>query len=105
MSDTIKPAMADAGMACPDCKVDLVMSERRGVEIDYCPRCRGMWLDRGKLDLIVERSLAETARPGPQAEQRPASYDNYGGGHGSGHGGHGSGHGGHRRSLFGRLFD
>jgi Zn-finger nucleic acid-binding protein len=36
--------------------VDLVMSDRQGVEIDYCSRCRGVWLDRGELDKIVERS-------------------------------------------------
>ena len=39
-----------AGLICPACRVDLVMSERQGVEIDYCPRCRGVWLDRGELD-------------------------------------------------------
>ena len=44
-------------MKCPVCSdVDLVMSERQGVEIDYCPRCRGVWLDRGELDKIMERS-------------------------------------------------
>ena len=44
-------------MNCPQCSnVALVMSERQGVEIDYCPQCRGVWLDRGELDKIVERS-------------------------------------------------
>ncbi|WP_236843925.1 zf-TFIIB domain-containing protein, partial [Campylobacter lanienae] len=44
-------------MLCPVCKdVNLVMSERSGVEIDYCPSCRGVWLDRGELDKIIERS-------------------------------------------------
>ena len=43
-------------MQCPICNVDLVMSERQGVEIDYCPKCRGVWLDRGELDKIIERS-------------------------------------------------
>ena len=44
-------------MNCPQCKdVALVMSERQGVEIDYCPQCRGVWLDRGELDKIIERS-------------------------------------------------
>ena len=48
-------------MRCPVCKdVDLVMSERSGVEIDYCPSCRGVWLDRGELDKIIERSTATT---------------------------------------------
>ena len=44
-------------MKCPVCKdVDLVMSERQCVEIDYCPSCRGVWLDRGELDKIIEKS-------------------------------------------------
>jgi Zn-finger nucleic acid-binding protein len=42
---------------CPLCgETDLVLAERQGVEIDYCPKCRGVWLDRGELDKIVERS-------------------------------------------------
>ena len=47
-------------MKCPQC-VDhvLTMAERQGVEIDYCPKCRGVWLDRGELDKIIERSAAE----------------------------------------------
>ena len=43
-------------MKCPICNVDLQMSERQGVEIDYCPQCRGIWLDRGELDKIIEKS-------------------------------------------------
>ncbi len=46
-------------MNCPSCKVPLVMSERQGIEIDYCPQCRGIWLDRGELDKIIERSVSE----------------------------------------------
>ena len=47
-------------MNCPVCNnVQLVMSERQGIEIDYCPQCRGIWLDRGELDKIIERSAAE----------------------------------------------
>ena len=59
---------AAAGMPCPVCKVALVMSERQGVEIDYCPQCRGVWLDRGELDKILERS----AQPSPAAAPAPA---------------------------------
>jgi uncharacterized protein len=58
------------GMPCPVCKVALTMSERQGVEIDYCPQCRGVWLDRGELDKILERSAAE-APPAPQAAIPP----------------------------------
>lgn len=43
-------------MKCPNCNVSLVMTERSGIEIDYCPECRGVWLDRGELDKIIERS-------------------------------------------------
>ncbi len=43
-------------MPCPICKVPLAMSDRQGVEIDYCPQCRGVWLDRGELDKLIERS-------------------------------------------------
>jgi uncharacterized protein len=46
-------------MNCPKCNVSLVMSERQGIEIDYCPQCRGVWLDRGELDKIIERSSAQ----------------------------------------------
>ena len=48
-------------MNCPVCKnVQLVLSERQGIEIDYCPNCRGVWLDRGELDKIIERSANES---------------------------------------------
>jgi len=43
-------------MLCPVCNVDLLLSEKQGIEIDYCPKCRGIWLDRGELDKIVEKS-------------------------------------------------
>lgn len=43
-------------MKCPNCEETLVMSDRQGVEIDYCPKCRGVWLDRGELDKIIERN-------------------------------------------------
>jgi Zn-finger nucleic acid-binding protein len=45
-------------MTCPACLVELRITKRQGVEIDYCPHCRGMWLDRGELDSILERSNA-----------------------------------------------
>src|SRR5687768_15471359 len=60
------------GLLCPNCRVDLVMSERQGVEIDYCPQCRGVWLDRGELDKILERSAAELAAA-TRAQQPQAS--------------------------------
>jgi Zn-finger nucleic acid-binding protein len=92
-----------AGMPCPVCRVPLVMSERQGVEIDYCPQCRGVWLDRGELDKILERS-AKDAQPmsgqsalDPQRQRQPA--------YGSGHQPYGYGHGKRKKSFFEELFD
>lgn len=45
-------------MKCPICNVDLLITDRQGIEIDYCPKCRGIWLDRGELDKIIDRSIA-----------------------------------------------
>lgn len=46
-------------MNCPVCKeVTLVMADRQGIEVDYCPQCRGVWLDRGELDKIIERAAS-----------------------------------------------
>ena len=67
-------------MKCPVCKdVTLTLSERQGIEIDYCPQCRGVWLDRGELDKLLERAQAQSqaAAPPPQAQvQQPAPYQN-----------------------------
>jgi len=76
---------AVAAMLCPVCKIGLAMSDRQGVEIDYCPQCRGVWLDRGELDKIIERSGVETAPPpqprpqsAPPPQQQPwAGGDRY----------------------------
>jgi Zn-finger nucleic acid-binding protein len=58
-------------MKCPNDGTTLTMSERSGIEIDYCPDCRGVWLDRGELDKIIERSLTQPAAapPPPPAQQ------------------------------------
>ena len=95
------------GLLCPTCRVDLVMSERQGIEIDYCPQCRGVWLDRGELDKIIERSVGnEAARQSTVA--RPAPREEYRG-HGGDrdeHGyGHKRGHSGRRKSFLSELFD
>ncbi len=71
-------------MQCPHDQSVLVMTERKGVEIDYCPRCRGVWLDRGELDKIIDRSMeaeiaAEAGTPlraaEPAAYPAPSRYD------------------------------
>ena len=54
-------------MRCPVDNETLVMADRNGVEIDYCPKCRGVWLDRGELDKIIERVGAAPAAPAPAA--------------------------------------
>ncbi len=61
-------------MLCPVCKVGLALSDRQGVEIDYCPQCRGVWLDRGELDKIVDRNneYAGPARAGYPDDDRSA---------------------------------
>jgi uncharacterized protein len=61
--------MPHGPMACPVDGTTLTMSERSGIEIDYCPTCRGVWLDRGELDKIIERS---DAGPAPTAQPRMA---------------------------------
>jgi Zn-finger nucleic acid-binding protein len=54
-------------MKCPVCPTaTLVMTERQGIEIDYCPSCRGVWLDRGELDKLIERSAGQQAPPAQQ---------------------------------------
>ncbi|WP_104127960.1 zf-TFIIB domain-containing protein [Cryobacterium sp. Y57] len=58
-------------MKCPTDSATLVMSERSGVEIDYCPECRGVWLDRGELDKIIDRAEKEFAAAAPAANAAP----------------------------------
>ncbi len=60
-------------MKCPIDGSDLVMTERQGIEIDYCPQCRGVWLDRGELDKIIERATPQQPASFVPAQQ-PASF-------------------------------
>ncbi|MBW4707109.1 zf-TFIIB domain-containing protein [Roseobacter sp. YSTF-M11] len=53
-------------MQCPVDGTTLVITDRSGVEIDYCPQCRGVWLDRGELDKIIDRSAGAAPPPPPQ---------------------------------------
>lgn len=62
-------------MKCPHCPTTtLVMSDRQGIEIDYCPDCRGVWLDRGELDKLIERASNDSA-PQSGNTQRPPRRD------------------------------
>lgn len=63
-------------MKCPADGTNLVMSDRQGVEIDYCPECRGVWLDRGELDKIIDRNASYEASHHPQQPTgRDRNYD------------------------------
>lgn len=92
------------GLLCPACRVALAMSERQGIEIDYCPQCRGVWLDRGELDKIIERSVADDGAR--LSSGRPGMFDDQ-----RGHGDHGGKHGyerehhGRRKGFLRELFD
>lgn len=86
-------------MDCPVCKdTKLTMADRQGVEIDFCPNCRGVWLDRGELDKIIERAATDVAPPPRQ--YGPPSRSGYQQG---GHYGQGQKH--KRKSLLKELFD
>lgn len=83
-------------MLCPICNVDLLLAERQGVEIDYCPKCRGIWLDRGELEKIIERSNAEIQSFPDRENRNLRSEHDYKSDH----------HQGKKRgSWFGRVFD
>ena len=102
-----------AGMPCPVCRVSLVMSERQGVEIDYCLQCRGVWLDRGELDKIIERSVQDMPSTAP-AQQPSFLKPQYDRGHDQrqdqgyaqpyGHG-HQHGHSKKKKSFLQELFN
>lgn len=62
-----------SGMLCPVCRTGLSMSDRSGVEIDFCPSCRGVWLDRGELDKIIERADAPPARNADHSQRSDRS--------------------------------
>ena len=102
--------MSTAGMLCPSCRIALVMSERQGIEIDYCPQCRGVWLDRGELDKIIERNereeSARAAPPPPQPAPQPAPPPHYNYGQPPSYG-HGYSHKPYkkRKSFLEELFD
>lgn len=61
-------------MKCPICDVELSLTDRQGIEIDYCPKCRGVWLDRGEIDKIVERSVSSGPEKGEVEDKRRGEY-------------------------------
>ena len=63
-------------MKCPNCPdATLVMTDRQGVEIDYCPQCRGVWLDRGELDKLIDRAAAPVPAHNAAASAQPGFVD------------------------------
>jgi Zn-finger nucleic acid-binding protein len=64
-------------MQCPNCNETLVMADRQGIEVDYCPKCRGVWLDRGELDKIIERSAAYNPGATPNTSQGSSYKEDY----------------------------
>jgi Zn-finger nucleic acid-binding protein len=94
---------SSGGMPCPVCSVPLTLSERQGIEIDYCPQCRGVWLDRGELDKIIERSAGPTQPPqntyrSPVPEAPPPAYGHH-------HPDYGHGYKKKPKSFLEELFD
>jgi Zn-finger nucleic acid-binding protein len=65
-------------MKCPNCSQELKMTDRQGIEIDYCPQCRGVWLDRGELDKIIERSAAASFQGRGKDDERHESFEERG---------------------------
>ena len=105
-------ATGPGGLVCPKCQGQMRTYERSGIHVDQCGECRGVFLDRGELDRLIdaESSYLESAAPhGAPASQAPQalSWGSLGGGHpGGGHsGGHSGGHHRRRKGLLGELFD
>lgn len=89
-------------MQCPNCATQLTMSERQGIEIDYCPSCRGVWLDRGELDKIIERNASQpNAAPAPSLGAPQPQWS----GHDYGYGHHHQPHRKRRKGFLEELFD
>lgn len=98
-------------MICPIDQTQLVITERQGIEIDYCPKCRGVWLDRGELDKIIERGGNGFNQPAPRQEYREEAprrehrdYDDDDD-HRRHTGSHGDGRHHKKESFLGDLFD
>jgi uncharacterized protein len=78
-------------MTCPVCPETLTVSNRQGIEIDVCPKCRGVWLDRGELDKLLEREAALMPPPSRERARNRDDDDDY--------------REGRRRSMWRDLFD
>ncbi len=89
-------------MLCPVCNVDLLMSQKNNIEIDYCPKCRGIWLDRGELDKIIEKNAMEINSASQNYGNKDRHYDDDYYKHHKGKPGYSHYK---KKSLLGELFD
>jgi Zn-finger nucleic acid-binding protein len=85
-------------MNCPVCSVELKMGDRQGVEVNYCPTCRGVWIERGGLDKIIDRAATISSRPAPDRE-RERDHDRHDYSRENEHGGQ------RKKSFLSNLFD
>jgi Zn-finger nucleic acid-binding protein len=90
-------------MICPRCNTSLAMSNTHGIEIDHCPNCRGVWLDRGELEKIIERSNTYGS-PYIGGNEHNNHHDNHYDKHHDSHHGYGN-QSRHKKGLFSELFD
>jgi Zn-finger nucleic acid-binding protein len=84
-------------MKCPICSVELQMMERQNIEIDYCPQCRGVWLDRGELDKLIERSNQLSSGPERREYEHEHERDD--------HDRHASSYGRKKQSFLSGIFE
>ncbi|MUV14385.1 zf-TFIIB domain-containing protein [Noviluteimonas gilva] len=92
-------------MRCPHCPdATLLMTDRQGIEIDYCPTCRGVWLDRGELDKLLERA-GSAAAPAPQPQAAQPAYSPHPQQHQQHHQHHGKPYYKHKKSWLSEIFD
>jgi uncharacterized protein len=89
----VRGSKEELSMKCPVCHVELKIADRQGVEIDYCPQCRGVWLDRGELDKMIERATAVSFEEPRDDDERYGYSERYGYTRRR------------RKSWFGELFD
>jgi len=89
----VRGSKEELSMKCPVCHVELKIADRQGVEIDYCPQCRGVWLDRGELDKMIERVTAVPFEGPGDDDERYGYSERYGYTRRR------------RKSWFGELFD
>ncbi len=83
-------------MNCPIDNTQLQMSERSGVEIDYCPQCRGVWLDRGELDKLINKADSQPRVEPRERSKQEYDEDDHQGGYGRGR---------RKEGFLGELFD